>query len=187
MTGLAISFHNIPGALMRVLNCFTRRGLLIEAVWCAPVGDHHRATVLVEAQPITVDQIVRELESTVGVERVERLAQPQVEELTRWNPPGETGGDGGFRAASQEPPPGGSAASLFPEERKFVAGNLDALRAAYGDRYIAVLGASVLDSDPDFSALAERVFRQVGYRPIYMPFMGKSEKVYRIPSPRIAH
>jgi len=87
MTGLAIYFHNIPGAMMRVLNCFTRRGLLIEAVWCAPVGDRHRATVLVEAQPITVDQIVRELESTVGVDCVERLSQPQVEELVQGNPP----------------------------------------------------------------------------------------------------
>ena len=83
MTGLAISFHNIPGAMMRVLNCFTRRGLLIEAVWCAPVDDHHRATVLGAAPPITVDQIVRELESTVGVDGVERLDEPQVEQLTQ--------------------------------------------------------------------------------------------------------
>jgi acetolactate synthase small subunit len=83
MTGLAISFHNIPGAMMRVLNCVTRRGLLIEAVWCAPEGDRHRATLLFEAPPITVDQIVRELESTVGVDRVERLDKPQVERLTQ--------------------------------------------------------------------------------------------------------
>ena len=87
MTGLAISFHNIPGAMMRVLNCFTRRGLLIEAVWCAPVGDHHRATVLVEAPPITVDQIVRELESTVGVDRDERLDESQARQWTDWRWP----------------------------------------------------------------------------------------------------
>jgi len=84
MDGLAITFHNIPGAMMRVLNCFTRRGLLIEAVWCAPAGDgSHRGTVLVEAPQITMDQIVRELESTVGVDRVERLETARVEELTR--------------------------------------------------------------------------------------------------------
>jgi acetolactate synthase small subunit len=82
MDGLAVSFHNIPGAMMRVLNCFTRRGLLIEAVWCAPVNDGgHRATVLVEAPPITMDQIVRELESTVGVDHVTRLEKPQAEAL----------------------------------------------------------------------------------------------------------
>ena len=162
MTGLAISFHNIPGAMMRVLNCFTRRGLLIEAVWCAPLGDHHRATVLVEAQPITVDQIVRELESTVGVDQVERLEKPQVEQLAQGNAPGNASGGDGSRAASGEPSPASSASSLFPEERKFVAENEEKLRAAYGDRYIAVQGTSVLDSDPDFSALAERVFRQFG-------------------------
>ena len=87
LTGLAIYFHNIPGAMMRVLNCFTRRGLLIEAVWCAPLGDRHRATVLVEAQPITVDQIVRELESTVGIERVERLDESQAQQWTQWRWP----------------------------------------------------------------------------------------------------
>ena len=58
-----------------------------EAVWCAPAGDHHRATVLVEAPPITVDQIVRELESTVGVDRVERLDESETQQWTRWRWP----------------------------------------------------------------------------------------------------
>ncbi len=83
MTGLAIYFFNIPGALMRALNCFTRRGLLIHSVWCAPVGECHRATVLVESAPATTDQIVRELESTVGVERVERLEKSRADELAK--------------------------------------------------------------------------------------------------------
>ena len=87
MNGLAISFHNIPGAMMRVLNCFTRRGLLIEAAWCAPFEGHHRATVLVEAPPITIDQIVRELESTVGVDSVERLDEPQAQQWAAWRWP----------------------------------------------------------------------------------------------------
>jgi acetolactate synthase small subunit len=73
--------------MMRVLNCFTRRGLLIEAVWCAPTGDSHRATVLVEAPPITMDQIVRELESTVGVKSVERLDEPQARKWAAWRWP----------------------------------------------------------------------------------------------------
>ena len=72
---------------MRVLNCFTRRGLLSEALWSARVGDHHRATVLVEAPPIAVDQIVRELESTVGVDRVERLDESQAQQWTQWRWP----------------------------------------------------------------------------------------------------
>ena len=69
-TGLIVEFHNIPGALMRVLNCFTRRGLVIDAVQCGPAGERHRARVVVEAQPITIEQTVRELESTVGVDLV---------------------------------------------------------------------------------------------------------------------
>ena len=69
--------------MMRVLNCFTRRGLLIQAVWCTPAADRHRATVLVEAAPITIDQIVRELESTVGVECVERLDKSHADQLAR--------------------------------------------------------------------------------------------------------
>ncbi len=73
LTGIAVEFHNIPGALMRVLNCFTRRGLLIEAVDCHPAGDRHRARVVVQAQPITIEQTVRELESTVGVDSVSRM------------------------------------------------------------------------------------------------------------------
>ena len=81
MMAIGVDFHNIPGAMMRVLNCFTRRGLLIEAVWCGPVGEHHRANVLVEAQPITMEQIVRELESTVGVDRVEQLNPAQAAQL----------------------------------------------------------------------------------------------------------
>ena len=83
MTGLAIDFFNIPGAMMRVLNCFTRRGLLIHAVWCAPSGDRHRATVLTEASPLTMEQIVRELESTVGVDRVKALEQSQTDKLAK--------------------------------------------------------------------------------------------------------
>jgi acetolactate synthase small subunit len=69
-TGLIVEFHNIPGALMRVLNCFTRRGLVIDAVQSGPAGDRHRARVVVEALPITIEQTVRELESTVGVDTV---------------------------------------------------------------------------------------------------------------------
>jgi len=73
--------------MMRVLNCFTRRGLRIEAVWCAPMEDHHLATVLVEAQPITLSQIVRELESTVGVDRVDRLDELQAQQWKEWQWP----------------------------------------------------------------------------------------------------
>jgi acetolactate synthase small subunit len=87
MTGLSIHFFNIPGAMMRVLNCFTRRGLTIQSAWCLPAGDRHCATVLVEAAPLTMEQIVRELESTVGVDGVEALQQARVEQLLKVQSP----------------------------------------------------------------------------------------------------
>jgi len=81
LTGLVVDYHNIPGAMMRVLNCFTRRGLVIEAVHCGPTGDRHRARVVVEAQPITIEQTIRELESTVGVDSVAPMDAAQAAQL----------------------------------------------------------------------------------------------------------
>jgi len=86
MMAIGVDFHNIPGAMMRVLNCFTRRGVVIQVVQCGPAGGYHRATVLADAEPpeaesIRIDQIVRELESTVGVDRVERLDAAQAEQV----------------------------------------------------------------------------------------------------------
>ena len=81
LTGLVVDFHNIPGAMMRVLNCFTRRGLLIQAVECRPHGDRHRARVVVEAQPTTIEQTVRELESTVGVGSISPMESSEAAQL----------------------------------------------------------------------------------------------------------
>lgn len=74
---------------------------------------------------------------------------------------------------------------LFVEERRFVAANLERLKTMYSGRYIAVLGSSVIDFDTDFSALAGRIYQRFGYRRIFMPFVGKSRRLYRMPSPRI--
>jgi len=74
---------------------------------------------------------------------------------------------------------------FFLEERRFIAANKAHIWNAYSGRYIAILGTSILDSDTDFSALAERVYKGFGYRRIFMPFVG-THKVYRIPSPRLA-
>jgi hypothetical protein len=75
---------------------------------------------------------------------------------------------------------------LFSEERAFVEERYDELKALYGGRYVAVLGRSILDSDPVFSSLAGRVFKRFGYRRVYMPLIGAPKRVYRIPSPRMA-
>ena len=83
ITGLTVDFHNIPGAMMRVLNSFTRRGLVIQAVHCVPFGGHHVAHVVVEALPITMEQTIRELESTVGVDAVTPIAAAQIDALLK--------------------------------------------------------------------------------------------------------
>jgi len=74
---------------------------------------------------------------------------------------------------------------LFTQEREFLEQNWKQLNAKYAGQYIAVLGTSVLDSDVDFSSLASRVYRRFGYRRIFMPFVSRDKKVYRIPSPRV--
>jgi len=74
---------------------------------------------------------------------------------------------------------------FFLEERRFIAANKAHISNAYSGRYIAILGTSILDSDTDFSALAERVYKGFGYRGIFMPFVG-THKAHRIPSPRLA-
>lgn len=74
---------------------------------------------------------------------------------------------------------------LFPEERAFVEGHYNELKTLYAGRYIAVLGKSILDSDPVFSLLAERVYKRFGYRRVYMPLIEEPRSVYDIPSPRI--
>ena len=74
---------------------------------------------------------------------------------------------------------------LFPVERAFIDERYEELKAAYGGRYMAVLGRSILDSDPVFSLLAERVYKRFGYRRVYMPLIEESKRVYHIRSPRV--
>ena len=76
-------------------------------------------------------------------------------------------------------------AGLFAEERRFVDEQWMQLVSLHKGRYIAVLGRSVVDSDRDFSALAERVYSRFGYRRIFMPFIAEPGKLHRIPSPRL--
>lgn len=73
----------------------------------------------------------------------------------------------------------------FLEERKFMAANGEEIRKSYSGRYIAILRNALLDSDADFSRLAERVYQRFGYTRIYMPFVGK-RRIIRLPSPRRA-
>ena len=72
----------------------------------------------------------------------------------------------------------------FNESRSFYKANLEALLRQYEGKYVAILDQRVIDSDVDFSRLAERVFKCVGYRDIYMPKVQRKAKVVSIPSPQ---
>ena len=73
----------------------------------------------------------------------------------------------------------------FEEARSYFRRNRKKLLAEYQGKYIAIFGSQVVDSDEDFGSLAERVYRKLGYRAIYMPKVVVEPTVIRIPSPRI--
>lgn len=52
--------------------------------------------------------------------------------------------------------------------------------------YLAILDRRLVDHDPDFSALASRVFAKVGTRPVYMPQSMETDPTVRLRSPRVA-
>lgn len=54
----------------------------------------------------------------------------------------------------------------------------------YAGQYLAIADRRVLDHDPDFSALAARVFAKVGVRPIFMPQCVATDQVVHLRSPR---
>ena len=57
--------------------------------------------------------------------------------------------------------------------------------AEYEGKYIALVNGKVLDSDKDFNTLAKKVFGKYDYRPIYMPFVTREKRKFRIATPKI--
>ncbi len=55
----------------------------------------------------------------------------------------------------------------------------------YRDEYLAIVDRRVFDHDPDFSALAARVFAKVGVRPIFMPQCVETDQTVHLRSPRV--
>jgi hypothetical protein len=91
---------------------------------------------------------------------------------------------------------GPGAAPLAPETQARepsgdLAGDLafyEAHRAELGEKYpgeyLAIIDRVVVDHDASFEALAARVFRKHGTRPVCMPLVGRAE--VRVRSPRRA-
>lgn len=57
------------------------------------------------------------------------------------------------------------------------------LIAHYNGKYVAIWEGSVYDSDKDLAALAKRVYATIGYKPIFMPYIGKQRSVAEFLSP----
>lgn len=85
---------------------------------------------------------------------------------------------------SREEPEGIEA--IRPDLDWFEANRKRLLRR-YRNEYIAIVNRKVVDHDPDFGALARRVFAKYGVKSIAMPKVTAEERVVNIPSPwRIA-
>jgi len=55
----------------------------------------------------------------------------------------------------------------------------------YEGKYVAILNGKVVGSDADKRALAQRLYREVGYQPIYVQLVtAASLPIYRMSSPR---
>jgi len=55
----------------------------------------------------------------------------------------------------------------------------------YRGQYLAIVNRKVVDHDKVFGALARRVFKRWGVRPIFMPKCVDGDRVVNIPSPRV--
>ena len=76
-----------------------------------------------------------------------------------------------------------SEKELLDSWERYLEEHWDELSAKYKGRYIAIWEDTVYDSDKDLVALAERVYAALGYRPIFMPHIGKQKSVAQFFSP----
>ena len=72
--------------------------------------------------------------------------------------------------------------AIRPDLDWFEANRKRLLRRYHGD-YVAIINRKVVDHDPDFGALAQRVFAKYGMRSIAMPKVTAEEQVVEIPTP----
>jgi hypothetical protein len=72
---------------------------------------------------------------------------------------------------------------LLDSWEKYLEEHWDNLVAQHEGEYVAIWNGEVYDSDKDLAALADRVYANLGYRPIFMPYIGKQRKVAEFLSP----
>jgi acetolactate synthase small subunit len=96
-----IRYRNEQGALMRILNAISRRGLDLTSVHAEATGQHHGVTLLLEASQKQIGQLSREWHSIVDVIEVRATVNLREHEAA-WagHPPASAGlGEQAARAA----------------------------------------------------------------------------------------
>lgn len=82
----------------------------------------------------------------------------------------------------------GSARALgvseFEMGKRYFSANRESLIAEHEGEYIAIWQNRVVASDKSFSKVAERVYGELGYVDIYIPFVSSKARVLRFESPR---
>lgn len=74
---------------------------------------------------------------------------------------------------------------VFEMSKEYYKGNKNGLLKKYKGKHIAIIGKKVVDSDKDFSKLAQRIYKKYGYQTIYMPLVEEKEEIVKIPSPSV--
>jgi acetolactate synthase regulatory subunit len=87
-----IRYRNEQGALMRILNAISRRGLDLTSVHAEATGQHHLVTLQLEASQKQIGQLAREWHSIVDVVEVRSAVSLQEHEAA-WaaHPPASAG------------------------------------------------------------------------------------------------
>jgi hypothetical protein len=75
------------------------------------------------------------------------------------------------------------AKSAFEEGKAYYERNKESLTRKYNGEYIAIWNNEVMEHDTSFSALAQRVYKKLGYVSIYMPFVTLKRRLLRFESP----
>jgi acetolactate synthase small subunit len=81
-----IRYRNAQGALMRILNAISRRGLDLTSVHAEAAGQDYAVTMLLEVNAKQIGQLFREWYAIVDVIEVRSRAVLQEQEVPAWGP-----------------------------------------------------------------------------------------------------
>jgi acetolactate synthase small subunit len=81
-----IRYRNAQGALMRILNAISRRGLDLTSVHAEAAGADYAVTMLLEVTHKQIGQLYREWYAVVDVIEVRSRAVLQEQEVPTWGP-----------------------------------------------------------------------------------------------------